>query len=225
MKCFGKYVSSGQTYVKIVEARTARTSGRERLRPRLPPLEAVVRNHWELLSVTTAFRRILRLAQALLRRKRMACQALRSPDRLILLEAAVVLVSVRLGLRLLPFQTVRSFLGRFAASAKRQGRPAAAGSAAAPRIVRAVDCAGRGLGLTCLPRALTTHALLARRQIDSTLRIGVTRTPGAPLEAHAWVERDGVVIMGELPNLSRFVKMPLSEWSRSASESRQASKN
>lgn len=131
-------------------------------------------------------------------------------DRLFLLEAAVVLALVHIGLRFLSFQTVRSLLHRWAG-----GSVPAPRLALAPRLLGAVDRASRRLGLTCLPRALAAHALLARRGIRTDLRIGVARTAGSPLEAHAWVEREGVVLLGELPDLSCFVKMPLSEGSRS----------
>jgi len=140
----------------------------------------------------------------------------RSRDPLFLLEAAVILVSVHVGLRFLPFQTVRSLLSRFEAGIRLPKATGEADSVLTQRVVGAVERASRRLGLTCLPRALTAHALLARRGIQTNIRIGVTRTPGSPLEAHAWVERDGAVVMGELLNLSRFVQMPLSEWGQPA---------
>jgi hypothetical protein len=63
---------------------------------------------------------------------------------------------------------------------------------------------------TCLPRALAAGSLLARYGYDSTLRIGVARDDGE-FAAHAWVERDGVVTIGDLPDLGRFVPLPLEE--------------
>ena len=132
-------------------------------------------------------------------------------DPLFLLEATVVLAFVYLGLRLLPFQSVRSLLSRFEAQTRLKSSTDAADTTLAPRLLGAVDRAGRRLGMTCLPRALTAHALLARRGIRTNVQIGVSRVPGSPLEAHAWVECSGVVVMGQIPNLTRFVKMPLPE--------------
>lgn len=159
----------------------------------------------ELVSVTSFIRRTPQFHRAV-SFFRATSQATWDRDRLFLLEAAVILALVHFGLRVLPFQTVRSLLHRWEAGSNRVPR-----LELAPRLVGAVDRASRRLGLTCLPRALTAHALLARRGIRTSLQIGVARVPGSPLEAHAWIERDGLVVLGELPDLSRFVKMPLSE--------------
>lgn len=48
---------------------------------------------------------------------------------------------------------------------------------------------------TCLVQALALHGLLARRGRPSHLRLGV-RT-GETFAAHAWVEVDGAVVLGD----------------------------
>lgn len=45
----------------------------------------------------------------------------------------------------------------------------------------------------CLQRSLTLWSLLRRKGIESELRIGVDKQSGA-LKAHAWLEKDGVVL-------------------------------
>jgi hypothetical protein len=45
----------------------------------------------------------------------------------------------------------------------------------------------------CLTRSLLLARLLRRRGVATDLRVGVRRSPDA-LEAHAWLERDGVPI-------------------------------
>lgn len=47
----------------------------------------------------------------------------------------------------------------------------------------------------CLVQALAARWLLARRGIASDLHIGVLKSNGA-LEAHAWLERNGQVLVG-----------------------------
>jgi hypothetical protein len=47
----------------------------------------------------------------------------------------------------------------------------------------------------CLVQALAARWLLARRGIASDLHIGVLKNDDA-LEAHAWLERDGRVLVG-----------------------------
>jgi hypothetical protein len=59
----------------------------------------------------------------------------------------------------------------------------------------------------CLPQALAAQAMLHRRGIACTLRIGVARDAHDRLEAHAWVEVAGQVVVGNLPDLSRFERL------------------
>lgn len=61
-------------------------------------------------------------------------------------------------------------------------------------------------GLTrprCLARSLAISRLLSREQIGSVIRVGVRRTDTG-LEAHAWVEHDGVVIGDSPAHVRRF---------------------
>ncbi|WP_414617687.1 lasso peptide biosynthesis B2 protein [Dyadobacter sp. 32] len=65
-------------------------------------------------------------------------------------------------------------------------------------IVWAVSTAANILPfeLLCLPRALATKYLM--RNVSSlTLEIGVDINPGTGFEAHAWIERNGKIIIGD----------------------------
>lgn len=76
-----------------------------------------------------------------------------------------------------------------------------------PRIVRAVATAARFIpGATCLPQAVTARSLLSAHGIASDLKIGVDRTPAGIL-AHAWLERDGVVLIGGAESPDRFAAL------------------
>jgi hypothetical protein len=76
------------------------------------------------------------------------------------------------------------------------------------RIVWAVGAAGRLVPrTTCLARALAAQALLARRGHASELRLGVAGGAGRVFEAHAWLERDGRVLIGG-PVDERYVPLP-----------------
>ena len=56
----------------------------------------------------------------------------------------------------------------------------------------------------CLVKALTTQLLLNRYGYSHQLHIGVALNQAQVLEAHAWIEYEEHVIMGSLPDLSRF---------------------
>jgi hypothetical protein len=109
-------------------------------------------------------------------------------ERRVLLEALVALPLARVLARFLSF-----------------GREAAPGTAPQPcdpetlararRTARLVAAAAHNspFHASCLHRSVVTWLLLRRRGIDAQVRIGVRPVePGAPLEAHAWVELDGI---------------------------------
>lgn len=133
-------------------------------------------------------------------------------DRNLLAGAAAVLLLMRGGLATLGYARVRRWVSRL----NRPHRNAATGDAKEiERIVWAVSLAGRvTLGeKPCLPIAMATQWLLSRRGFSTDLRIGVMRGESGQLEAHAWVERDGLILIGESPSLHRMERLPaLSFW-------------
>lgn len=120
----------------------------------------------------------------------------RAPEeRRLLIKATLLLFAVRFGLFLLPFRTVARLLGRFAQP--REATPGT-GDSQRDRIVWAVTRARTHLPGTgaCLPEALVGHFLLRRSGFRARLQIGVRKGDGGKLEAHAWVEHQGEVILG-----------------------------
>jgi hypothetical protein len=63
------------------------------------------------------------------------------------------------------------------------------------RLARFVAVAYEVLPLpaTCLRQSLVLHGLLERRGVSSRLCLGVAKS-GAALDAHAWIECDGVTL-------------------------------
>ena len=106
-------------------------------------------------------------------------------------EAIGLLSVTTLALRLFGFQRTQAALTR----ADRTPR-AVPGERrlAAPKIAAIVAAAGRySIGRPkCLPQALVLQRLLRRQGLPAELRIGV-RPQEENIEAHAWVECDGVV--------------------------------
>lgn len=60
----------------------------------------------------------------------------------------------------------------------------------------------------CLARALTMHRLMVWYGYDPSLRIGVAHTAEGAFEAHAWITHDGIVVIGNLPDLERYTLLP-----------------
>jgi hypothetical protein len=118
-------------------------------------------------------------------------------------EAWLLLGFTKAGLIALPFGALRKMLDRYAARPARR-------QASAEQTVWAVAAAARRLpgGASCLPQALASHAMLRRRGYASQLRIGVAARGGiGAIKAHAWVEIDNRVIIGDLDDLATFAPL------------------
>jgi Transglutaminase-like superfamily len=133
--------------------------------------------------------------------------ALNPTERRLLVEAALLLAVIRLGLKLLPFRT---FWGLFNRAARAPvGSPKA--NFLPDRIAWAVTVAGpRVLGVRlCLSQALAVQLLLRRRGYHARLHLGVARGDLGQVQAHAWVESNGrVVIGGSASELERYTPLP-----------------
>ncbi|MCB0213695.1 MAG: lasso peptide biosynthesis B2 protein [Anaerolineae bacterium] len=62
---------------------------------------------------------------------------------------------------------------------------------------------------TCLTQALSALILLRRYGHPATLKIGVALHEAKQFEAHAWVESQGLIVVGGTTSeLSRFTPLP-----------------
>lgn len=119
---------------------------------------------------------------------------LSAAERWLFFKAALLLGIIRLGLWLLPFQTLRRLLERLA---EMSAQSQSAGSISKAKLVQAVERAGHYVpASTCLTLALTAQVLLVRQGYPAILRIGVVKGNENQLEAHAWVESEGEAVIG-----------------------------
>jgi hypothetical protein len=127
-------------------------------------------------------------------------------DRSLLLQAGCCLIVVRLGLWSLPFQTLQNLLfNRLSLVLK-----SAHHQVPIDKIVWAVNTTSRYMPgqVKCLARALTTKIVMKQQGYTAELRIGVRRSQTGQLEAHAWIEYQGEVIIGQLHHLVEFTPLP-----------------
>lgn len=129
--------------------------------------------------------------------------SLTQDDRRLFGVAVALLAAIRLGLWLLPFRMVLQLLDHIS-------QPAGPTSVTVGRIVWAVEAASRSMPgeVKCLARALTTQVLMSRCGYLAQLRIGVAKDEQGTLQAHAWIEHQGKVAIGQLADLSRYVPLP-----------------
>lgn len=126
--------------------------------------------------------------------------------RRLLLETAVLLAVCRLVLAVGSVRTTGRVLDPMASGLSRlHSTPASL--ADLTWALETVDTLLPGTG-TCLRVALVGDRLLGARGFDATLRIGVATDERGAFEAHAWLERDDRVLVGDLTDLSRFRPLP-----------------
>ena len=126
-------------------------------------------------------------------------------DRALLIQAVVWLGATRIALWLLPFRVIRRLLVRAARPAPPRGGPATARR----RLVWAVSAARRVVPYsTCLVQALAAEALFILHGHPAGLRIGVVKNEAGGLVAHAWVEIQGRVVLGDSSDFSRYAPLP-----------------
>ncbi len=134
---------------------------------------------------------------------------LSSAEQKILLKSVTLLWAVRIGLWVLPFQRLRKLLNR----RNRYQQATLPDTGVIEEITRAVTRTSRYVpAATCLTQALVTVVMLEEVGVPASLRIGVTRKKSGELEAHAWVESSGKVIIGGThADVARFTVLRAAE--------------
>jgi hypothetical protein len=118
-----------------------------------------------------------------------------------MLHALLLVIAFRLGLWTLPYR----FLKRIADHVHPR-RIASANESA--QIARNISAMARYVpGASCLTQALTAQVLLQRDGFSPHLVIGVAHGENRQLKAHAWIEMNGRIIIGDLGPLMVFTTM------------------
>ena len=136
-------------------------------------------------------------------------RTLSAADWRLLARAFALTLGVRVSLWVVPFRHLRRVL----ATRRRAPGP---GAPSVDRIAWAVSASARRIpDATCLTQALVAEMLLHRAGHESVLHLGVARpVDRAGLDAHAWVESEGEVVVGG-GELERYTRLPLGErWKR-----------
>jgi hypothetical protein len=143
-------------------------------------------------------------------------------DQRLLMLAVLAVVCTKVGITTFGIPAARATVMRL----KRLTRilvPAAG----ADRAVWAIEAAGQAIpGMrNCLVQAIAAEAILAGIGYTCELRIGVAKTGPDELIAHAWLESDGKVLIGdcELDRFTPLARLKIDSTSDSASARRVSS--
>ncbi len=121
------------------------------------------------------------------------------------LEAWVCVWRVRLVLWCMPSRYWQSWLPQRALPGTDTERRDAAQTRAVMEIVRLVSAWVPAA--TCLTQALAGLILLRRRGLTAQLRFGVVKATSANLQAHAWLEAESGIILGKVPQHTRYTPL------------------
>lgn len=126
-------------------------------------------------------------------------------ERFLLAEAGLFLALARLVL-LLPFSWIAARLGRPGVESGAPLRPG--DERRARRVAWAVEVAARRVpfAAVCLPQAIAAKLMLGWRGISTTLHLGVRRSDGPGLAAHAWL-RSGPILLTGRTELPQYVEI------------------
>ena len=122
--------------------------------------------------------------------------------KILLVKAAFLLVIMKLVVLLFPFGLIKRLvegLLTIKSIAKQDVNQL-------QEIRWAIDVASNYIPFakTCLVKSLAVHVLLIRNGFESTLNIGVTKDKSEKLGAHAWIEHEGKIIMGQSEDFLRY---------------------
>jgi hypothetical protein len=121
-------------------------------------------------------------------------------EKRLLGRSFALIVLVRLGLWVIPFNVLDRWL-----NGVHLVRDKGVDWAIVKRVVRSVRYCSRYVPFaSCLTQALVTRVLLRMEGQPSDLKIGVERDRNEKFGAHAWIEVDGRIVIGKLPEHHRF---------------------
>jgi hypothetical protein len=133
---------------------------------------------------------------------------LNNKDRILILKTFFFLAGIRLGLRLMPLTTIRRFIGRSVRISSGELRH---NTQELDKAIWAIESVGNhilGDG-PCLTQALAAQYVLTRFNKPSELCIGIAKDERGKLVAHAWVESDGIIVIGgSEDSLKQYTKLP-----------------
>lgn len=136
--------------------------------------------------------------------------ALSWTNQWLLVQSMFWLISIKLGLYIFQFQTLRDVLAKASQKKGYLGEPV---PNSIERVVWSIEFSSRYLPvfINCLPKALAAQVMLSQRGQNVEVIIGARRNQLGQLQAHAWVEFQGKVIVGNINNLSQFSRLRSAE--------------
>lgn len=124
------------------------------------------------------------------------------------LYAVMWLLRIKLLLKIFPYKKVIHTVNRWAGKQKKilQNK-----TFTALKVCRLIEKCAKILPLTfrCLSRALTGYIICRRYGFKVYLKMGSMQTKTNGFTAHAWLELNNQIIMGNLPNIESYFEFDM----------------
>lgn len=129
------------------------------------------------------------------------------PEKVLYAEALPVVVVTGFLVRAVPFRFLRkSLVKRLSVETK----PGPTDLEEIQKIVRSVDFFSRFHPFaSCLTRSLSALLLIRFNGEHAILKIGVAKDEHKTFKAHAWLESNGQIIMGQVPSTTRYTALDI----------------
>lgn len=133
--------------------------------------------------------------------------ALSFQHQMLICKALPLLSLLRIALWMMPFQQLNKLI-QWLTTHRSQHEPSSVVSVS--DVIWAIETATYYTpgNPKCFARALATRILLNHYGYDCELRIGVAKSDMNSLVAHAWIERQGQVLIGGDYNLATLTLLP-----------------
>jgi hypothetical protein len=123
--------------------------------------------------------------------------------RRLLIATFLLLNSIRIGFLLVKFSLLQKLLEKFSTFHPDKSTNS---TISIDQIIWAINVSthlspGQA---KCLARALTAHTLMKRQGYNPTLQIGVIKNSEEEFQAHAWLEYQGKIVVGQLPDMEKY---------------------
>ncbi len=137
---------------------------------------------------------------------------LKRPDKYLLIRTAFLMVTIRLGLSIFPFKILLRLLRSWR---ERRSFQTTLDPKKSERALWAITVMSDYLpGATCLTQGLAALTILGQFGQPADLRIGIAKDKGGALRAHAWLETEGKIVMGNMLDLQRYAMLSPIDGSR-----------
>ncbi len=124
----------------------------------------------------------------------------------LIIKAIVLLLAIKLGCYFLSFKTICRIIQKKTVTKSKTDIKTLKHD-----VIWSIEAASNHLPFTktCLIKALAAQILLSNYGYQSNIKIGITKSKNDLLDAHAWIESSGDIIMGNTDKLSEYKELEL----------------